>query len=1329
MAKGRRKGANKKQLKSAIKAEGAHLSLASTTGISTQVATQPESAKVVQEKPVELLDIQLFESVKAEAEKYKVELEAALKRQAEFSALLDDARRKYRDSGERYARMKQACSNESNKLNLARLEIERVSKEYDAQRVLLERLISSSSFQLGALIVEGISTGWGGMLRLPKRLIDFSSATVKWKRGPGKSPAPRVFEPNVVVEIFSRDRNLTLEHTGVSCATSEAAIVVAEQSHEPSLNTAPGPVVLEVSTPVGRPGDTGVAKRLKKLKVAAIMDDFTFHSYAPECHLLQLSPEAWEGELEEFNPDLLFIESAWRGKADRWKNSVNKIPAQLEGILDWCKSKNIPCVFWNKEDPVHFETFLNLAKKFDAVFTTDIDCVSRYKSSLGHDNVYFLPFAAQPLVNNPIEVYERKDAICFAGAYYVRYPDRTRDLESFVATLPNFRPVEIFDRNYGKDDPNYMFPESFHKYIVGTLPYSEIDRAYKGYKYSINLNSIKNSQTMFARRVYELLASGTSTLSNYSRGVRLMFGDHVFCSDDGDALVDQIEKVDDIRWGLEKHRLLGVRKVFREHTYQDRLAYMVSKVCDGFATAALWPKVTVVAWAGNMEDLHHHLRMYEQQTYFNKKLVVYVSEEGLLGASSDRDDIEFRYFELDRGKTLADIVPNGWLAVFHPGDFYGSSYLEDLIHATRYSEALSLGKSSQFSVHDGVLARDAEVVPYKEVDSIFCRSGIAHADVVEALALGDLEKLVDSGTYGVCGGLAIDPFEYCREGRRASEAELADVVAGECENPGYRLAELYKIAESIEAEKISPNLPEFPLCTLVEMIGQTGAGGKVNLTFNDLGLSVSSDLESGKHHYQYARGLIPVDQLSPVDGKVRLHMASEPGVDIQLTIIFFDEGGDRISHLVLTSNRNHEFEVPQNCTSVRLGLRILGRGSAKISKIWLAHTQLSPARLLLSGKHLVLTNHYPSYQDLYKNAFVHKRVAAYKARGVEVEVMRIREGQAPSYHKFEGIECLTAGEEVLDRVLSSGAYDSVLVHFLTPSMWKVLYRYISKIKIVVWLHGSDIQPAHRRMFNYRDQAAYEKARLISDRKLEFWRDVASTVSENFHMVFVSQYFAEEAMADLGFTIPRDRYSVIHNPIDTTVFRPRQKSADYRFKFLSIRPYSSLTYANDLTVKVIKELESYRDFDKMKFMLVGDGELFEETLAPLAGYKNVEISKGFLSQRRIAALHRSYGIFLCPTRMDTQGVSRDEAASSGLVPVTNTVAAVPEFVDSSMAVLADGEDYKALAKGIIELVENPDIFMQKSRAASERVAAQSSLNVVVEEEISLFQKSYVVSKTN
>ena len=103
------------------------------------------------------------------------------------------------------------------------------------------------------------------------------------------------------------------------------------------------------------------------------------------------------------------------------------------------------------------------------------------------------------------------------------------------------------------------------------------------------------------------------------------------------------------------------------------------------------------------------------------------------------------------------------------------------------------------------------------------------------------------------------------------------------------------------------------------------------------------------------------------------------------------------------------------------------------------------------------------------------------------------------------------------------------------------------------------------------------------------------------------------------------------------------------------------------------------------------------------------------------MHRDHGVFLCPTRMDAQGVSRDEAMSSGLVPVTSNAAAVPEFVDTQCGFLAEPEDSSQLANAIRVLHEEPATFMAMSRAAAARVRAQSGFEQTIRREIALIDE--------
>ena len=160
------------------------------------------------------------------------------------------------------------------------------------------------------------------------------------------------------------------------------------------------------------------AKTLKEIKMACIVDPFTREGFLPECQILELTPSDYEKELEEFQPDFLFVESAWQGKDDLWKRKVSNLSSELYHLLLYCREHHVPIVFWNKEDPVYTDTFLPVAKLADVVLTTDADCIGIYKEACGHERVYHMHFAAQPAIYHPFEKEVRSSRCCFAGSYY-----------------------------------------------------------------------------------------------------------------------------------------------------------------------------------------------------------------------------------------------------------------------------------------------------------------------------------------------------------------------------------------------------------------------------------------------------------------------------------------------------------------------------------------------------------------------------------------------------------------------------------------------------------------------------------------------------------------------------------------------------------------------------------------------------------------------------------------------------------------------------------------------------------------------------------------------
>ncbi|AZT84508.1 FkbM family methyltransferase [Marinobacter sp. NP-4(2019)] len=1097
--------------------------------------------------------------------------------------------------------------------------------------------------------------------------------------------------------------------------------------------------------------DTLQTKSSKELRVACIMDDFTWSSYAPECQLNQLTPANWRVELEECQPELLFVESAWRGKDQLWGSKVGHTSQELQEILRWCRERNVPTVFWNKEDPVHFETFLNTARLFDFVFTTDIDCVPRYKAVLGHNEVYFLPFACQPREHNPFEKYVRKDAFCFAGAYYARYPERARDLEGFVGTLPEYRPLEIYDRNYGKDDPDYAFPEAFRPHIVGTLPFSEIDKAYKGYRYAINLNSIKQSQTMFARRVYELLASNTLTVSNFSRGLRLMFGDLVLSSDSGKQLVSELESME-AGDKVDRVRLAALRKVLSEHTYEDRLNYALARITRTERKVQL-PTFRMIGVANSKHDAITLLEQWKRQQGADVSLTIVhdseLTDELAVLKTAEGQRVTWLPYEQLQGKSLADLAEGSqWIAGASNRDYYGPNYFRDIALTTRYRVAQAIGKWASYHWSDGICELVHAGTEYRPADILFARSSAIQITAAGEIKASEWLDGLESWRYELQDQFSIDRFNYCAdmpEGQAA--AEIRSQVDDLDLDHGLPLEELNRAAESALPKKdVENGSHALSGALLGRMITRKGSyadhldqhtvsdtstvirvskNPAIEAELDGLYLNIVSRLNDGQHEYIYCPESISIERLAIDIGAIRnqglpIHLEMDPGLNLSLVVLFFDGAGEKIKHYIEPANRNAVVNVPENASALRLGLRVYAGGTTTVRRLIFGYKSLEPGHIFGKSDVLLLTNHYPSYDDLYRNGFVHTRVKAYAERGVGVDVFRLRQGQEINYHEFQGVDVMSGSETSLRQVLSSGKYRHILVHFLDKEMWSILKTQIERIKVTVWIHGAEIQPWWRREYNYADEFALEQAKKESTDRLEFWRSIFADPPENLNFVFVSNYFANEVMEDVGVVLSSKCYEVIHNPVDTELFNYVPKSQEQRKKILSIRPYASPKYANDLSVKAVLELSRESFFPDLEFLFVGDGVLFDTVLEPLRQYANVEIRRGFLSQHEIAQLHKEYGIFLCPTRMDAQGVSKDEAMSSGLAVVTNRVTAIPEFIDEGCGLLAEDGDYKGMAKAISDVYRSETEFLKLSAAAAHRARSQVGKKLIIDQELALFK---------
>jgi len=372
-------------------------------------------------------------------------------------------------------------------------------------------------------------------------------------------------------------------------------------------------------------------------------------------------------------------------------------------------------------------------------------------------------------MHNPIEKYDRLDSICFAGAYYQQFPERNRVFDSFYDFFTRSRGMEIFDRNQLARDKNRRFPAKYQHSVKGTLKFDEIDRAYKGYRYGLNMNSITASISMFARRVFELMASNTVVVSNYSCGLVNYFGELVICSDDMDEIKEKLELYcgDDTRY--RKYRLLGLRKIMGGELFRDRLQFILEKIYG--CRFSVNPSIACVGFAETGEQHERITTAFNRQRYERKKL--YLVSQLKHGNSAD---IVFINPAQAGKETVGEVAREDFVAVLHADDYYGPFYLTDGILATRYTQAVGIGKGCYYEYHDNLCARRHAGLTYQYVSQLEPRSSVLTRDSLAPLLLQKLRELPAIASTSEQALIAIDEFNYCRNYPGESCAEVDDML-------------------------------------------------------------------------------------------------------------------------------------------------------------------------------------------------------------------------------------------------------------------------------------------------------------------------------------------------------------------------------------------------------------------------------------------------------------------------------------------------------------------------------------------------------------------------
>ena len=169
-----------------------------------------------------------------------------------------------------HARLKAEVDKLQEELDIIGKEISRLQAKLEKEQRTLQAVRSSFSFQLGSMLIEAVRQPGRNTIFLPYRVLRLGVRAVR-KTPPPSTPGKVAKKAYVLETVKDRINEIKQE---MGCTSKDAA--------EP---------------------------RRKDLKIAVIMDTFTYDCFKYEANLIIFTPENWKQVLSADSPDFLLVES------------------------------------------------------------------------------------------------------------------------------------------------------------------------------------------------------------------------------------------------------------------------------------------------------------------------------------------------------------------------------------------------------------------------------------------------------------------------------------------------------------------------------------------------------------------------------------------------------------------------------------------------------------------------------------------------------------------------------------------------------------------------------------------------------------------------------------------------------------------------------------------------------------------------------------------------------------------------------------------------------------------------------------------------------------
>lgn len=347
---------------------------------------------------------------------------------------------------------------------------------------------------------------------------------------------------------------------------------------------------------------------------------------------------------------------------------------------------------------------------------------------------------------------------------------------------------------------------------------------------------------------------------------------------------------------------------------------------------------------------------------------------------------------------------------------------------------------------------------------------------------------------------------------------------------------------------------------------------------------------------------------------------------------------------------------------------------------------------------VIIANGYPTYREPQYGCFEKDQAIALQKEGHKVSILYV-DGRFRKYYRRIGITHLQENNidiyglylfpmafslkmscklhywlktRMLDSVFSymlkkQEKPDIIYAHFLYNISYAVYLKEKYNIPLVGMEHWSGLNQFELSSdIIYRGQIAYQGANKIIA--------VSNSLKKQIY-----NYFKRDAI-------------VIHNMVNEDFFQVPIRKYTNRDKLIYIS-IGSLFYikGHDILIKALSEVAQYTLGWELRIVGGGSEEKNLQNLIKQLGLENNIKIIGRKNKQEIISLLYDSDIFILPSRSENFSVAVLEALSAGLPVVATICGGIRECINEKNGVLVSVEDISGLAKSILDISKNIELY--------------------------------------